>query len=109
MLFRSVEQGSSEPSAVQKPVMSKIGYKECKRCIEAFSSHVKGYPSVGRAVRALARPIRDFGEQEVYDRLQNYLRRADPLYASLERFEATIGQYELRRPTVEFVNPYEKL
>jgi len=92
-----------------KAADSRIGYKECKRCIDAFYAHVKGYPAIGRAVRALAAPIRDFGEQEVYDRLLAYLKVTEARFASLERFKAVIGQYETRKAAVEFFNPHEKL
>ena len=87
----------------------KAGFKECKRLIGLWSEFTKGRPPVGRLLRSLGPLVRDLGEQEVYDRLLAFTKSQKPLYASIERFASVHGQFEARRPTVEFFNPHEKI
>ena len=110
-----VGQSPSEPSAVELPKAedskeSKDSlYKKCKPCIDALYAHKGGYPAIPRSLKALAAPIRDFGPQEVYDRLLRYLKSTKPSYASFEHFKANFGQFENRRPVMPYVNPYDLL
>ena len=110
-----VGQSPSEPSAVELPKAedskeSKDSlYKKCKPCIDALYAHKGGYPVIPRSLKALAAPIRDFGPQEVYDRLLRYLKSTKPSYASFEHFKENFGQFENRRPVMPYVNPYDLL